>query len=76
MFRWWSELGLAQQLKFSRDRLLENYLWAVGIAEQPQFSKCRLALTKQICILTVIDDAYDVYGLLEEVRLFTCAVKR
>lgn len=69
-------MGLAQELKFARDRLLENYLWAVGIAHQPQFSKCRMVLTKIVCILTVIDDVYDVYGLLEEVKLFTEAVKR
>ena len=73
--RWWNELGLAQKLKFSRDRLLENYLWAVGIAHEPQFSKCRVGLTKLICILTVIDDVYDVYDLPEEVKLFTAAVK-
>ncbi|CAL9192920.1 trans-ocimene synthase, chloroplastic [Musa acuminata AAA Group] len=73
--KWWNELGLAQKLKFSRDRLLENYLWAVGIAHEPQFSKCRVGLTKLICILTVIDDVYDVYGLPEEVKLFTAAVK-
>ncbi|XP_065016088.1 monoterpene synthase 7, chloroplastic-like [Musa acuminata AAA Group] len=28
--RWWTDLGLAQRLPFSRDRLMENYLWTVG----------------------------------------------
>ncbi|XP_072951115.1 trans-ocimene synthase, chloroplastic-like [Typha angustifolia] len=51
---WWEELG--KKLKYSRDRLLENYLWTVGIAWEPQFSKCRIILTKITSILSVVDD--------------------
>nr|ART66980.1 (R)-linalool synthase [Magnolia champaca] len=74
--RWWRELGLAEKLPFSRDRLVENYVWAMGIASEPQFSKCRIAITKLVSILTVIDDMYDVYGSLDELELFTEAVER
>ena len=69
-------MNLGAKLKFSRDRLFENYLWAAGVAYEPRFSKCRKVLTKLICILTVIDDMYDVYGSLEELVLFTSAIKR
>ncbi|RWR98198.1 trans-ocimene synthase [Cinnamomum micranthum f. kanehirae] len=36
----------------------------------------RKGLTKLISILTVIDDIYDVYGSLDELELFTEAIKR
>ncbi|KAM3745095.1 hypothetical protein ACB098_06G100300 [Castanea mollissima] len=74
--RWWRDLGFKDKLTFSRDRVMENYMWAVGIIFEPQFSKCRIGLTKSVCILLVIDDMYDVYGLLDELECFTDAVKR
>jgi hypothetical protein len=74
--RWWGALGFKEQLSFSRDRLMENYLWAMGMVFEPQFSKCRIGLTKFVCILTAIDDIYDVYGLPEELELFTKLVNR
>lgn len=53
---------------------MENYIWAMGIIFEPQFSKCRVYLTKFVCILSAIDDMYDVYGRLDELELFTKAV--
>ncbi|XP_042486146.1 probable terpene synthase 9 [Macadamia integrifolia] len=73
---WWSDLDFKEELSFSRDRLVENFLWAVGIIYDPQFSRCRIGLTKLISILTVIDDIYDVYGSLDELELFTNAIER
>jgi hypothetical protein len=69
-------LGFKEKLAFSRDRLMENYLWAMGIVSEPQFSKCRIGLTKFVCILTAIDDIYDIYGSLDELEYFTDAVDR
>ncbi|KAF5458382.1 hypothetical protein F2P56_022413 [Juglans regia] len=74
--RWWRDLGFKDKLPFSRDRLMENFLWAMGIVSEPQFSKCRIGLTKFVCILTAIDDMYDVYGSLDELECFTDAVNR
>ncbi|KAF3772787.1 hypothetical protein EJ110_NYTH54240 [Nymphaea thermarum] len=59
MLRWWRGLELAENLKFSRDRLMENY-----------------GLTKLNCLITTIDDVYDVYGTIDELELFTEAVVR
>ncbi|MQM21051.1 hypothetical protein Taro_054083 [Colocasia esculenta] len=73
--RWWTGLGLIESLPFSRDRLVENYLWAMGVAFEPQFSNVRVWLTKLVCILTVIDDIYDVYGTFDELELFTNVVE-
>ncbi|CAL9072972.1 unnamed protein product, partial [Musa acuminata var. zebrina] len=74
--RWWSNLGLAQRLPFSRDRLMENYFWTVGWAFEPQFARFWEAQTKGNCLITTIDDVYDVYGTIDELELFTDAVER
>lgn len=74
--RWWSNLGLAKRLPFSRDRLMENYFWTVGWAFEPQFARFREAQTKVNCLITTIDDVYDVYGTIDELELFTDAVDR
>ncbi|URD96744.1 Myrcene synthase, chloroplastic [Musa troglodytarum] len=50
-----------QRLPFSRDRL---------------FARFREAQTKAICMITTIDDVYDVYGTMDELELFTDAVDR
>ena len=69
-------MGLTEKLTFSRDRLMKNYFWAIGIVSEPQFSKGRTSLTKFVCILTAIDDMYDIYGSLDELECFTEAVNR
>ncbi|XP_031500364.1 alpha-thujene synthase TPS3, chloroplastic-like [Nymphaea colorata] len=74
MLRWWRGLELAENLKFSRDRLMENYVWTIGVNFNPLFSICRKGLTKLNCLITTIDDVYDVHGTIDELELFTEAV--
>ncbi|WJX69134.1 putative terpene synthase 11, variant 2 [Trifolium repens] len=74
--RWWKDLGLIEKLSFARDRPTECFLWTVGIFPEPCYSNCRIELTKTICILDVIDDIFDSYGTLDELVLFTNAIKR
>ncbi|KDP22619.1 hypothetical protein JCGZ_02849 [Jatropha curcas] len=76
MSRWWNNLELAKHLRFSRDRLMECFFSTVGMAFEPQFSRCRKALTKVASFITTIDDVYDIYGTLDELELFTEAVER
>ncbi|KDP41022.1 hypothetical protein JCGZ_03554 [Jatropha curcas] len=72
--RCWTSLDFKKKLPFSRDRLVENYLWALGSVYEPQYSKCRIVATQFTCILSAIDDMYDIYGSLDELELFTQAV--
>lgn len=74
--RWWRNLGLGNKLSFSRDFIVECFLWTVGITFEPRSNHCREELTKVIQLVTTIDDIYDVYGLLDELELFTEAVDR
>ncbi|KAA3481944.1 terpene synthase 10-like [Gossypium australe] len=76
ILEWWKELGLGERLSFARDRLMENFLWSVGMIITPQDGKGRRIQTKVNALITVIDDVYDVYGTLDELELFTDAVER
>ncbi|GAY67644.1 hypothetical protein CUMW_258220 [Citrus unshiu] len=74
--RWWKDIDLAKNLKFARDRLMECFIWSVGMVPKPQYSNCRRALTKVAAFVTIIDYIYAVYGTLDELELFTYAVER
>ncbi|KAL9416656.1 hypothetical protein AB3S75_039782 [Citrus x aurantiifolia] len=72
---WWRKTGLGE-LHFARDRILENFFWALGEIWEPQFGSCRRMSTKVNALITTIDDVYDVYGTLDELEQFTNAVER
>ncbi|KAL3519578.1 hypothetical protein ACH5RR_017727 [Cinchona calisaya] len=74
--RWWMGLLNKEKLSFSRDRMVESFLYAAGIASEPQHGSLRKWLSKVIKLILIIDDAYDVYGSLEEMECFTNAVER
>ncbi|XP_042478645.1 (-)-germacrene D synthase-like isoform X2 [Macadamia integrifolia] len=74
--RWWKELDFATKLPYDRDRLVEGYFWTVGVYFETHYSLARMILTKVIAMTSIIDDTYDVYGTLEELKLFTDAIER
>ncbi|KAL6311211.1 hypothetical protein AAG906_000480 [Vitis piasezkii] len=74
--RWWKKLDFATKLPFARDRLVEGYFWIVGVYFEPQYLWAIRILTKIIVMTTVIDDIYDAYGTLEEIKHFTEAIER
>ncbi|KAK9051760.1 hypothetical protein SSX86_028388 [Deinandra increscens subsp. villosa] len=74
--RWWKDLGLAQEFKLARNQPLHWYLWSMASLADPSLSEQRIELTKPIALVFLIDDIFDVYGTLEELVLFTEAVKR
>ena len=76
MKRWWKNTKLGENLIFARDRLMENFFWAMGMIDQPQFGCCRINLTKLGSLITIVDDVYDVYGTLDELKLFIDAIER
>ena len=74
--RWWRSTGLGEKSNFARDRLIECFLWTVGLKYEPQFGNFRRACTKILALITTIDDVYDVYGTLDELELFTDVIER
>ncbi|KAK9268057.1 hypothetical protein L1049_010496 [Liquidambar formosana] len=74
--RWWRNLGLIENLSFTRDRLVESFLWTVGLTFEPRSRCFRKWLTKVINLILIIDDVYDIYGSFEELESFTKAVDR
>ncbi|KAK1279884.1 hypothetical protein QJS04_geneDACA014298 [Acorus gramineus] len=74
--RWWADLGLGEKLSYMRDRLPEHFLWGVGTTSAPQYRLSREGVTKVCCLITAIDDTYDVYGSIDELVLFTDAIER
>ncbi|KAL3650158.1 hypothetical protein CASFOL_006561 [Castilleja foliolosa] len=74
--RWWIEMDLKSKLPHTRDRVVEIYLWAMAFHFEPQYSKARIAYTKALMMLTVIDDTYDNYATVQEAELFTDVLER
>ncbi|XP_044335862.1 alpha-terpineol synthase, chloroplastic [Triticum aestivum] len=74
--RWWNNLQVHSRLPFARDRLVECYLWMLGVYYQPNCSRGRIILTFVIYTTTIIDDIYDSFGTSEECELFTEWVER
>ncbi|KAJ8531273.1 hypothetical protein K7X08_026707 [Anisodus acutangulus] len=73
---WHKNLNLAEVMGFTRDRLVECFLWSVGFAFEPKFWCCRKWSTKLAELITTIDDMYEIHGTLEELALFTDMVDR
>ncbi|XP_012855790.1 PREDICTED: vetispiradiene synthase 3-like [Erythranthe guttata] len=74
--RWWKEMDLISKLSYARDRVVECYFWALGVYHEPQYSSARVMLAKTIAIISVIDDTYDTYGTIEELKVFTDAIQK
>nr|QWQ79603.1 TPS45 [Juglans sigillata] len=47
-------------LSFARYRLMENFLWRMGVSFQSRLGYNRRVLTKVNALITTIDDVYDV----------------
>lgn len=55
---------------------MELYFWAVISIFEPEFSQSRIAFAKVTTVGTVLDDLYDTYGMLDELKTITEGVRR
>ncbi|KAK9735296.1 hypothetical protein RND81_04G196800 [Saponaria officinalis] len=74
--KWWKDLEVGKNFPFARDRIVELYLWILGVYYEPQYELGRTFLCKVLAICSILDDTYDVYGTPLELQLFTQAVQR
>ncbi|KAH9297307.1 hypothetical protein KI387_028989, partial [Taxus chinensis] len=73
--RWWMEFDLSK-LTFARHRHVEYHLISCAICVEPKYFAFRKSFAK-ICVLgTILDDIYDTHGTIDELKLFTTAIKR
>jgi hypothetical protein len=75
-FRWWEKLGIKEDLCFARNRLVESFMCASGVAFEAKYKSLRKWLTKVITFVLVIDDVYDIHASFEELNPFTTAFHR
>lgn len=74
--KWVKDMNFQKITPYARDRTPELYLWAVGIFLEPHYSQARITISKMAQLVLVLDDIYDAYGTIEELRLLTDAINR
>ncbi|XP_028761756.1 (-)-germacrene D synthase-like [Neltuma alba] len=73
---WWKKLDFVTKVPYARDRVVESYFWPLGVCYEPQYIIGRTIVGKLIAVTCAVDDTYDAYGTLEELELFTDAIRR
>lgn len=74
--RWWEDVKIESMIPFARDRIVECFLWILGVYFEPCHSRARIILTMIIAIVTLLDDIYDSYGSPEECDILTNCIER
>lgn len=74
--KWWKDLNFTTTLPFARDRMVECYFWLMAVQSEPELYLARKATTKIGAMSTIIDDMFDVYGTMDELKLLAEAVER
>lgn len=74
--KWWKELGMAPKLSYIRDRIVEAFLYAVGVFFEPRYSLGRIHSAALSVIMSAVDDTCDAYATLPEVISFHDAFQR
>ncbi|QHO32372.1 (-)-germacrene D synthase [Arachis hypogaea] len=73
---WWKKLDVAANFPYARDRIVECCNWVLAVYFEPQYFQARKILTKLLAFTSIIDDTYDAYGTIDELKLFTEAIER
>ncbi|XVF05157.1 hypothetical protein REPUB_Repub05bG0147600 [Reevesia pubescens] len=74
--RWYKKLNLKSKLPYARHRVVESLFYALGVYFEPRYAVGRNILAKLTCLIGFVDDAYEAYGLYEELQYFTDAMLR
>nr|AFK93531.1 germacrene A synthase [Artemisia annua] len=74
--KWWKDMRFHETTPYIRDRVPEIYLWILGLYFEPRYSLARIIATKITLFLVVLDDTYDAYATIEEIRPPTDAISK
>uniref|UniRef100_M4FIJ1 Uncharacterized protein n=2 Tax=Brassica campestris TaxID=3711 RepID=M4FIJ1_BRACM len=73
---WHKEMEFESKITYTKHRVTEAYLWALGTYFEPEYSQARVTLASVVILLTALDDMYDAYGTGDELELFTYALEK
>ncbi|XP_038692011.1 casbene synthase, chloroplastic-like [Tripterygium wilfordii] len=74
--RWFEDLKLASRYSYARARIAEIYMWTVAVYFEPQYRRARIILTKIMKLMSIMDDTYDSYATIDELRILIDAIER
>ncbi|KAF5193174.1 Valencene synthase [Thalictrum thalictroides] len=75
--KWWKRIDLMSKLQCDfKNRVVEAYAITSNIYFEPQYSQGRIHLAKLWATFAYLDDAYDVFGSLDELELLCDAFQR
>ena len=66
---------MVKEIPVVRDQVLKWYMWSMTALQGCSFSDTELRSQKIISLVYVVDDIFDLIGTLEELSLFTKAIK-
>ncbi|GLJ51088.1 hypothetical protein SUGI_1087570 [Cryptomeria japonica] len=69
MSRWWDD-AIVKQLSFFRHRHVEFYFWHTCGLYEPEYVATRLCYAKLGTLITIVDDIFDTYGIIDELIPF------
>ncbi|GLJ50199.1 hypothetical protein SUGI_1068360 [Cryptomeria japonica] len=72
---WWKHSSVIE-LDFFQHRHIEFYFWWDCSLFEPEFSASRIGFAKLVTSLSILDDIYDTYGTIDELRPFTTTLIR
>lgn len=76
LYRWWKDMNFDVIASYARNRVTELYVWVLALFLEPYYSHARIITSKVIVFLSLLDDTYDAYATIEEMRLITHAINR
>nr|AMN10097.1 germacrene A synthase [Chamaemelum nobile] len=74
--KWYKDMRFQEDTPYVRDRVPEIYLWILGLYFEPHYSLARIIATKITLFLLILDDTYDAYATIDEIRLLTYAINK
>ncbi|PWA71765.1 10-epi-junenol synthase [Artemisia annua] len=74
--KWGKDMEFQVITPYARNRIPDLYLWGLGLNYEPSYSQARIVSSKILQLVCVLDDTYDAFATIEELRLLTDAINR